>query len=703
VELAVDESLLTGESLPVDKSADSAAQQMGRPGEAIAAVYSGTLVVHGHGVAEVFATGPRSEIGRIGSALLSIGSEATPLQRETRRVVQGLAVAGLALCAVVAITYGVLRGHWAEATLAGVTLAMGILPEEFPVVLTVFLALGAWRISKHNVLTRRMPAIETLGATTVLCVDKTGTLTENRMRVAVLETSGARVDLREQGEAPLEASARQMLAVAAAASELDVFDPMERAIRQAADAEAPLEVAPYAAMTIVREYDLSDGLLAVTHVWKPQGGGPLQVAVKGAPEAVADLCRLGATDRARLLDRVAALAQDGLRVLAVAGGHFHGTSLPVSPHGFTVALHGLVGLADPPRPLVRKALAECFRAGIRVVMITGDHPGTALAIGRATGLDVTGGMLTGADVARFDDTALREHVARVNVFARVVPEQKLRLVQALMANGEVVAMTGDGVNDAPALKAAHIGVAMGGRGTDVAREAAALVLLDDDFASLVATVRQGRRIYDNIRNAMTYLLAVHVPLGGMGLLPVLLGWPLFLFPVHVVFLEFVIDPACSLVFEAERAEKDVMQRPPRDPRAPLFTREMVVRGVLLGLATFVAVAVVFGTALGLVGENQARAMAFITLVVANLLLIAATRSQQEGLIAILARPNRVFWMIAVLALGGLAAAAYVPGAADLFRFEAPSPLGAAISILAAILAVVWLEAIKRSRRRGSAG
>ena len=360
-------------------------------------------------------------------------------------------------------------------------------------------------------------------------------------------------------------------------------------------------------MTIVREYDLSDGLLAVTHVWKPQDGGPLQVAVKGAPEAVADLCRLGAADRARLLDRVAALAQDGLRVLAVAGGHFQGTALPPSPHGFSVALHGLVGLADPARPLVRKALAECSRAGIRVVMITGDHPGTAVAIGRATGLDVTGGVLTGTDVARLDDAALRERVARVNVFARVVPEQKLKLVQALMANGEVVAMTGDGVNDAPALKAAHIGVAMGGRGTDVAREAAALVLLDDDFASLVATVRQGRRIYDNIRNAMTYLLAVHVPLAGMGLLPVLLGWPLFLFPVHVVFLEFVIDPACSLVFEAERAEKDVMQRPPRDPRAPLFTREMVARGVLLGLATFVAVAVVFGTALELVrGKSGAR-------------------------------------------------------------------------------------------------
>ena len=697
IELAIDESLLTGESLPVNKHADHTAQRMGRPGDATSCVYSGTLVVHGHGIAETFATGAHSEFGRIGAALRSIETETTPLQRETRRVVKRLAVAGLALCAIVAIAYGVLRGQWAEAILAGATLAMAILPEEFPVVLTVFLALGAWRISKHNVLTRRMPAIETLGATTVLCVDKTGTLTENRMQVAVLETSDTQIDLRGQGLATLEA--RQLLVTAAAASELDAFDPMERAIRRAAESLAPHETARHAAMTLVHEYDLSAELLAVTHVWKAMDNGALQIAVKGAPEAVAGLCRLNVQTRTRILDRVSVLARDGLRVLAVASGSFAGEKLPASPHDFVLQFQGLVGLADPPRPTVSNALAECYRAGIRVVMITGDHPGTALAIGRSIGLDTAAGVMTGADIVKLDDEALRVQVIRINVFARVVPEQKLRLVQALKANGEVVAMTGDGVNDAPALKAAHIGVAMGKRGTDVAREAAALVLLDDDFASLVATVRQGRRIYDNIRNAMTYLLAVHVPIAGMGLIPVLFGWPLFLFPVHVVFLEFVIDPACSLVFEAERSDKDVMQRPPRDPREPLFTRQMLVESVLLGFSVFVAVAAVFGTGLVMAGEGQARAMGFITLVVANLLLILANRSHRESLAAVLARPNRMYWTIGALAVAGVAVAVYQPSVAAVFRFESPSPIGALASVSAAVLAVVWVEATKSVRRR----
>ncbi|MFO1311544.1 MAG: cation-translocating P-type ATPase [Burkholderiales bacterium] len=695
IDLSVDESLLTGESVPVAKCVDDDAAGAPRAGDPHA-IFAGTLVVRGHAIAEVVATGPRSEMGRIGDALASIEQEATPLQRETRRVVTRLAVAGVALCVVAAVAYGVMRGRWIEGMLSGVTLAMGVLPEEFPVVLTVFLALGAWRISRHRVLTRRMPAIETLGATTVLCVDKTGTLTENRMQVAFLETPGETCDLRDADASPGSES-RELLALAAAASEVDDFDPMERAIHAAAQAHADAENRRRRA--IVREYELSAALPVVTHVWSRLDSTSLLVAAKGAPEALMRLCAMEDAARARALARVEALASQGLRVLAVAEAAVDAGPLPDAPYGFALRFRGLVGLADPPRANVRRALQECRDAGIRVVMITGDHPATALAIGRAIGLDVAAGVRTGAQLDAMDDAALRREVASVRLFARVIPEQKLRLVQAFKSNGDVVAMTGDGVNDAPALKAAHIGVAMGGRGTDVAREAAALVLLDDDFTSLVATVRQGRRIYDNIRNAMTFLLAVHIPIAGMGLLPVLAGWPLFMFPVHVVFLEFVIDPACSLVFEAEHSERNVMHRPPRDPSAPLFTRGMLVEGVLLGLAAFAAVATVYGVALASQSEGTARALAFIALVTANLLTILATRSHVDSAASVLMRPNRVFWIIVLAASAALTLAAAWPAAATLFKFESPLAYDVLWAVAAAFAAVVWIEGVKMRRRR----
>ena len=703
VEIAVDESLLTGESLPVDKAADRITTTIGPPGSGPSFVYAGTLVVHGHGVAEIVATGASTEMGRIGRALAAIKPEATPLQLDTRRVVRGLAIGGVVLCVVIALAYGILRGDWLDAGLAGVTLAMGILPEEFPIVVTVFLALGAWRISKRGVLTRRMPAVETLGATTILCVDKTGTLTENRMRIVVAETTETRLDLRAQPEVGIDASTRRLFVIAAQASELDAFDPMERAIREGSRALAPDETAELDTMELVREYELSADLLAITHVWKSPRDQALLIAAKGAPETIADLCRLDVERRGRLLERAAELANDGLRVLAIASGDLHGDSFPPSPRDFDLRYRGLIALADPVRASVPSAVAECRRAGIRLVMITGDHPGTALAVGRAIGLEIAGGAMVGAEFSTLDDDTLRRRLRDVNVFARVVPEQKLRLVQMLKGDGEVVAMTGDGVNDAPALKAADIGVAMGRRGTDVAREAAALVLVDDDFASLVAAIRQGRRIYDNIRNAMTYLLAVHIPIAGMGLVPVLAGWPLFLFPVHIVFLEFVIDPACSLVFEAERSKDDVMDRPPRDSRQSLFSRDIVVQSAVLGVAAFAAVVAIYGSALADVGEKQARALAFITLVIGNLLLIVATRSRTGSFLATLVRPNRVFRWLALITLVALAAAAYLPAATMAFRFESPPLAWAATSVGAAALAVAWIDVARFARRRRTAG
>lgn len=650
-DLTADESLLTGESLPVDK----------RTGDT---VFSGTLLVRGQGRAEVTATGPRSEFGRIGASLATLETGKTLLESETARIVRLVAafagVLSLALMLVVALT----RGDWLGGALGGLTLAMAILPEEFPVVLTVFLALGAWRISQHGVLTRRMPAIEMLGAATVLCVDKTGTLTENRMQV--VDTPQAVVD------------------IAALACEVDLFDPMEKAIVAAAGEEA---LGVRESWRLERDYPFADDFLAVCHAWRsPQG--TLRIAIKGAPETVLALC-----GRLDAMEEVRRAAGEGLRLLAVADAAWEGEPLE-DPRRYPFRFTGFVRLADPLRASVPQAVAQCRRAGIRVVMITGDFPGTALHIARQAGIEA-GAALSGDEIAAMDDAALAAAVRRVNVYARVRPEQKLRLVQAYRAAGEVVAMTGDGVNDAPALKAAHIGIAMGSRGTDVAREAAALVLLEDDFGSIVRTVRLGRRIYENIRNAMRYLVSVHVPIAGMSFLPLALGGPLFLLPVHVVFLEFVIDPACTLVYEAERTEAGAMERAPRDAREPLFNLAMLVTSFALGLTMLAAVFAAYWWALrDGAGEAQARTIAFAAIVFSNLALLFVTRSRTRSVFATLREPNAALWAITLGALAALAAAIYLPAAAGIFRF---APLGAAqlaAAAAAGVAGVAWIELLK---------
>ena len=655
-DLAADESLLTGESLPVDKRAGDA-------------VFSGTLVVRGHGRAEVIATGQRSELGRIGASLATLETGKTLLERETARIVRIVALIALGLACTMLVVYALSRGDWLGGALAGLTLAMSLIPEEFPVVLAVFLALGAWRISRDGVLTRRMPAIEMLGAATILCVDKTGTLTVNRM--SVVETPAAVLD------------------TAALACEIDAFDPMEKAIVSAAAPEARRIRETW---QLERDYPLSEQFLAVCHAWRSPEGRR-RVAVKGAPEHVLALC--GALDR---LADVREFSAHGRRVLAVAEATWDG-KLPDDPAAYPFRFVGLLQLEDPLRGSVPEAVAQCRRAGIRVVMITGDFPGTALHIARQAGIEGSE-ALTGDQIAAMDDATLAAAVRRVNVFARVRPEQKLRLVQAYRADGEVVAMTGDGVNDAPALKAAHIGIAMGRRGTDVAREAAALVLLEDDFGSIVRTVQLGRRIYENIRNAMRYLISVHVPIAGMAFVPVAFGAPLFLYPVHVVFLEFVIDPACTLVFEAERSEDGVMHRPPRRRDERLFSARMLALSLALGASMLLSVLAAYVWALH-AGRSDAevRAIAFAAIIAGNIALLFSMRSRDRTADEMLRKSNPAFWWISGAAFGALAVVLYVPAAASLFRF---SPLGAidlAVAMAAGISGVAWLEVVKLLHRQ----
>lgn len=666
--LGVDEALLTGESLPSSKSAAGAGiAAMETPGASESPfVYSGSLVVQGQGIARILATGTSTQIGRIGAALETIAAEDTPLQRQTAKAVRVFALIGLTACLAVVLIHGLVRGNWIEGMLAGITLAMAVLPEEFPVVLTVFLALGAWRISRKKVLTRRMPAVETLGSATVLCVDKTGTLTENRMAVAELAANGQSHDAADE---PMPPRFRLIAQAAALACERDAYDPMEKAIVDFARRHDPESVRIREHWQLVREYDLTRTLLAVTHCWRKAEGGDVVVAAKGAPEAILHLCGIADGPREEILRKVAGMAARGRRVLGVARSRWDGTAFPDGPEGFEFEFLGLLGLADPVRADVPRALRECAEAGIRVVMITGDYPGTAMAIAAQSGLASPGGVLTGADLDRLGPGQLRTRVAEVNIFARVRPEQKLALVEALKANGEVVAMTGDGVNDAPALKAANIGIAMGGRGTDVAREAASLVLLEDDFGSIVDAVRLGRRIFDNIRHAMSYLIAVHVPTAGMALVPLIFGWPPVFSPIHIVFLEFVIDPACSIAFEAEPAHPATMRRPPRDPNEPLFGIRMLAGALLQGLALLVAVAVLYFVALELqFPVDRARAMAFGALVLGNAAMILSNRSRSRGTLEMLRMSNPALWWIVAGALGGLGLALYLPALQAIFGF-----------------------------------
>ena len=695
--VSVDESLLTGESVPVRKSAAKIPPAaMARPGgDDLPFLYSGTLAVQGKGIAQVLATGASTEIGRVGKALRNVGEESTHIQRETRVVAKRMAWVAFALSTVAAVTYAIGSGDWLNGILVGITLAMGILPEELPVVLTLFLGLGAWRIAQKKVLTRRIPAVEMLGAATVLCTDKTGTLTHNRMVLARIIAGDEAQDLADLPPDGLPEAFHELLEFSVLASHSDPFDPMEKAIRRSAHETLARTEHLHTDWELVAEYPLSQELLAMSRVWRSGDRGRHVIAAKGAPEAIFDLCHL---ERARVLaltSHVEALAGRGLRVLGVARASLARPGLPAIQHEFEFEFLGLIGLADPVREAVPGAIQEARAAGIRVVMITGDYPGTALNIADRIGLRSDAGYLTGQELCDLGDTELRARVGSVNIFCRIAPEQKLRLVEALKARGEVVAMTGDGVNDAPALKAAHIGIAMGARGTDVARESAALVLLDDDFSSIVAAVRLGRRIFDNLRKAIAFIVAVHVPIVGLSLIPVALGWPLVLLPVHILFLQLIIDPACSIAFEAEPEEVDVMRRPPRSPDARLFDRSTLLFGVAQGV---VLLAVIFGLYAGALhrglGADEARAMAFATLVVASVGLIFCNRSRSRTLLATLRAPNPALWWIASGALVLLALILCVPSLRNLFCFGELHPADLMVCIAASLVCVVAFEMAK---------
>jgi Ca2+-transporting ATPase len=675
--LMIDESLLTGESVAVGKrGAGGAAPPPAVPGgDGLPWVFAGTLVVQGDGSARVSATGAHSELGRIGVALGRIQPPQGRLQRDTATLARRLAVLGLSVSLLLVVLLGLRGDDWLQALLAGVALSMSVLPEEFPVILTVFPALGAWRLARQRVLTRRLAAIEILGSTSVLCVDKTGTLTENRMALRRLWRDELTHDLRT-GAAPPALSA--LLEVASRASREDSADPVDQALHGSGPDTARLE----------RTYGLNARRPAIIRIWTDAAGGT--AAAKGAPETIIGFCR--DDDGAAALRAAAAMAADGLRVLAVAEARALAPPWPDDPARLPWRLVGLVGLADPMRADIPQAIADCHAAGVRVLMVTGDHPATARAIARQAGLP-EGEALTGPEIAALGPGALAARLDGVSVCARIVPTQKLDIVRALQESGAVVAMTGDGVNDAPALRAADVGVAMGRRGTDVAREAAELTLLDDRFASLVEALRAGRRIFSNMRKSMRYVAAIHVPIALLALLPPLFGWPVLLYPPHIVLLQLLIDPACSLAFENEPEERDLMRRPPRRQGESLLGREALVSALLAGLWAALLATACYALALARLPDAQARAVGFAALILCNLGLLLAYR-QSGGAVDGLRVVNPLFFGIAGGALTILAGALYFAPLADLLRMAAPPPAWLALPAATAVLMLLGLQAAR---------
>ncbi len=721
--LTVDESLLTGESLPVRKVAvdDSLPLPVNRAGgDDLPYVYSGTLAVQGQAIIEVQATGSKTEMGKIGKALQTIEQEDSKLQKETRRIVKQLTIIAIAICIIAVVIYGITRGDWLHGVLAGLALGMAILPNEIPVVLAIFLALGAWRFSLQNVLTRRIPVVETLGSTTVLCVDKTGTLTLNQMTVQQLfvyqegSQNPAFYDLTLHECEALPEDFHRLIEYGILASRKDPFDPMEKALKLVGSQLLAGTEHLHDDWNTLREYPLSGELRAMSCVWEPIAGGAKEIAAKGAPEAIADLCHFSPERLTDLELQTNIMAASGLRVLGVAKGYLSPNSprhrlpadgsLPSRQHDFDFEFIGLVGLTDPVRPTVAPAIAECYQAGIRVVMITGDYPSTAQNIAKQIGL-ASGEVITGSELEQMTEEQLRSRIRSTNIFARVVPEQKLLIVNALKQSGEIVAMTGDGVNDAPALKAAHIGIAMGGRGTDVARESADLVLLNDDFTSIVESVKLGRRIFDNLKKGMAYTLAVHVPIAGISLVPIFMQWSLVLLPIHIAFLHLIIDPACTIAFEAEAAEANVMQRPPRNPKEPLFDRRTLWLTLLQGLSVLAVLVIVYAIAnyqgkfapdiiVCSAGACGARALVFTTLIVSNLAMILTNRSWTRTILSTMKVPNASIWWIISGAAIFLGLILYVPFLRQLFQFSYLQFEDLAIALLSGIASVIWFEFLK---------
>lgn len=689
-DLCVDESSLTGEAEGVWKQTSDAVVSAGDYWRKDYC-YAGTLVTQGSGTILVDKIGRSTEYGKIGSNIDAAPDRPTPLEKQTASLVKTCAIIAGVLCVLVGVitffninivstTHKVIH-----SILAGITLAMAMIPEEFPVILTVFLSMGAWRLAKKSSLVRRLPSVETLGAVSVLCVDKTGTITMNQMTVSNVWANDCSED--------------NLLEIMGLACELDTYDPMEFAMLNFCDKKG-ITKDFLTDGKLITEYPFTNNSKMMGHVW--DRSGQTIIAAKGSPEKILTLCQLD--NKKEVEDKILQMASEGLRVIAIASAVVNSNEIPEQMTDCHLNLCGLVGLFDPPRESVSADIAVCNKAGIRVVMITGDNGITASSIARKIGMLNCDHIITGDMIESFTDLELQEHVKDTSIFSRVVPEHKMRIVQALKANNEIVAMTGDGVNDAPALKYADIGIAMGKRGSEVSREAADLVIMDDNFSTIVDTVKDGRRIYDNIRKAIGYVFSIHIPIALASLLAPLLNISssdLFLLPIHVVLLELVIDPTCSVVLERQPADRDIMNRKPRDTKKKMLNRLIITKSVIQGIVIFLAS---FGTYYYLIYKDPgdptlARTMGLVIIIFANLFLVQVNSSDSESAINSIKRlaKDHIMWIINIASFLGVIVMLYTP----LSNFLKLTPLSfhdLLIALSIGFVSVMWYEVVKLFNR-----
>lgn len=669
---SVDESLLTGESVPVPKSTTEQ--------DITSELFSGTLVISGKGKAIVTATGAKSQIGNIGASLAGNCEQETQLQSSLKKLIKNIFLLSLFFLISVVLLSGLIQKNWLKAILLGLSTSISMIPEELPVVLTVFLGMGAWRMSRHRVLTRRVASLENLGAVSSLCVDKTGTLTENSMTLRDLSVNQ---EVFSTSLEDLPELFHSLLEYAALSSHQDPFDPMEKAILSTQKKYLGRTEHQHSQWELIREYPLTDQLRAMACVWKAPDRQKFIIAAKGAPEDIFDLCHINAAEMESHLVAVRKLASQGLRVLAVAKSNFDvALTLPYDTHDFDFTLVGLLGLEDPLRGSVPSALATCWRAGIKVFVLTGDYPITARRIAHQAGFPETTPIFLGQDLSRMSLSQIDKSLEGNALFSRMSHQNKLFLVEALQNRGEIVAMTGDGVNDAPSLKKADIGIAMGKRGTDVAREASDIILLDDDFAAIVTAIALGRKIYQQIKTAMTYTFSLHLPIGAMTLLPIFLGWPPLLEPLHLVLLELVIDPSCTIALGLITTSQDLMALPPRKKGFTffdsIFFKPILLRG---SIALFLCLSLPFFLMRKNLPEAQIRTYIFLTLYgsILGLFFGALPRKLER------ARQNWVWLSVYFLALLVLGVIFNFPRMQQILHFGSVPYLFAILALLFGIL------------------